>query len=120
MEAVTFNPELLIKFITSPMVEAELNVTVPDAEPFTILILFKIKPLPPSKSEIRVEVVKAGFKFAPLRVPFLFPKIPKSDAVVPPETSVTVKAWDITVFVSTSCKPFPVELIDAVTLIPHY
>jgi hypothetical protein len=38
IEAVTLSDELLIRLMTSPIVVAELNVTVPEAEPFTMLI----------------------------------------------------------------------------------
>ena len=38
MDAVTFKDELLIKSMTAPIVVAELNVTVPEALPFEILI----------------------------------------------------------------------------------
>jgi hypothetical protein len=34
MDAVIFRDELLIKLMTSPIVFAELNVTVPEAVPF--------------------------------------------------------------------------------------
>ena len=115
IDAVTFKPAPLIVSNISPIVLAELKVTVADAAPFIIFTSFKIMPFPHSKSGISVDAVKVAFKSNPVRVPFFFPKIPNSAAVVPPEISEMVNAFETTLFVSVNCKPLPFEVMDAVT-----
>ena len=102
--------------MTPPIVIAELRLTALEAAPLIMLMSPRVRPFPPFNSEIRVRVDKAAFRSIPSIFPSFFPRIPKLDAVVPPEISLIVKDCFITELVSVTVIPFPELFIEAVKL----